>query len=283
MKVLFFGNNGWIGSKFSAYLEEYGVEVVASKCRADNETDVEKELLEHAPTHIVSFIGRTHGDGVNSVDYLEMYGKLPENIRDNLYAPMVLAILCKKHNIHFTYLGTGCIFSSIDPTQELFDDNTSPNFFGSSYSIVKGFTDRLMHMYPDVLNLRIRMPITAENHPRNFITKITQYDKICSIPNSMTVLEDMYPVILDMMLTKKVGTFNMCNRGVISHNEILEMYRDIIDPDFYWENFSLQEQDTVLKSKRSNNQLNVDKLYTLYPDIPDIQTSVRSCIMKMKK
>jgi hypothetical protein len=127
------------------------------------------------------------------------------------------------------------------------------------------------------------MPITDEEHPRNFITKIVRYEKICSIPNSMTVLGDMFPVILNMLENKKTGTYNMVNDGVIDHNEILEMYKEIVDPEKTWENFTLAEQDQALKSKRSNNQLSTSKLYTEYPNIPDIKTSVRKCLEKMKK
>jgi 3,5-epimerase/4-reductase len=46
-----------------------------------------------------------------STDYLEKPGKLVENVRDNLFAPIALAILCKDRGIHFTYMGTGCIFN----------------------------------------------------------------------------------------------------------------------------------------------------------------------------
>jgi len=28
----------------------------------------------------------------------------------NLYAPVLMALLCKEKNIHLTYIGTGCIF-----------------------------------------------------------------------------------------------------------------------------------------------------------------------------
>ena len=45
-----------------------------------------------------------------TIDYLEQEGKLRENVNDNLYSPLLLARLCEKHNIHFTYIGTGCIF-----------------------------------------------------------------------------------------------------------------------------------------------------------------------------
>ena len=43
------------------------------------------------------------------------------------------------------------------------------------------------------------MPITAEDNPRNFITKITNYEKICSMSNSMSVLPDLLPLVIEMM------------------------------------------------------------------------------------
>ena len=124
-----------------------------------------------------------------------------------------------------------------------FDESSKPNFFGSSYSIVKGFTDRFFHMHENhVLNLRIRMPINGEKNSRNFITKITTYDQICSIPNSMTVLPELLVYVLEMMKQKTVGTMNLTNPGLITHNEILDMYKEIVNPDFTWKNFSQEEQ-----------------------------------------
>lgn len=279
MKVLFYGSRGWIGKQFVEYLNDNNVNYIEANARADDENAVENEVIRYSPTHIISFIGRTYGGKYNTIDYLEQPGKLVDNIRDNLYAPMVLSIIAKKYNIHFTYLGTGCIFNNIDPNNSYVDDDAKPDFFGSSYSIVKGYTDRLQHMYSDnTLNLRIRMPIVNYYHDRNFITKILKYDKICSMPNSMTVLNDMYPVILDMMNKKTTGTFNMVNKGIISHNEILEMYKKYIDNDFTWKNFTIEEQNLILLSMRSNIQLSNDKLYNLYPNIPDIKTSVENCI-----
>lgn len=281
MKVLFFGANGWIGQQFCKVLSEFNITFIPAQSRADDETSVEQEIIAHQPTHLLSFIGRTHGDNINTIDYLEQPGKLKENIRDNLFSPILLAMMAEKYNLHFTYLGTGCIFTQQDPTQTSYTEDSKPDFFGSSYSIVKGFTDRLVHLFPKTLNLRIRMPITSDVHPRNFITKIVNYEKVCSIPNSMTVLPDMFPIILDMMQNKTTGTINLTNPGLITHNEILQMYKELVDPQFTWNNFTLEEQDQILKSKRSNNQLSTEKLQTLYPHIPDIHTSVRQCIAQM--
>ena len=243
------------------------------------------------PTHIISFIGRTHGKIGNkiysTIDYLEQDGKLVENVRDNLFSPLLLAQISRELDIHYTYLGTGCIFKYNEDNfgleQNGFTEDSLPNFFGSAYSAVKGFTDRLMHTYDNVLNLRIRMPITGEKNSRNFITKITTYDKICSIPNSMTVLPELLPIVLDMMQKNVVGTMNLTNPGLISHNEMLEMYKEIVDPKFKWNNFSAEEQRKILDSDRSNNYLDTTRLETLYPKVDNIKTAVRKCLINYKK
>ena len=292
MKVLLYGANGWIGGMMCSLLKKNNIDYFASGVRANDKVAVESELIEVAPTHVMSFIGRTHGthEGkkYTTIDYLEQKGKIVDNVRDNLFSPMVLAVLCKKHSIHFTYLGTGCIFK-YDENHPMGDENSGfgenalPNFFGSGYSAVKGYTDELMHLFDDtVLNLRIRMPITDKLEPRNFITKITTYEHICSIPNAMTVLDELLPYALDMAKNKVTGTVNLTNPGLVSHNEILEMYKEIVDPSFTWKNFSPEEQAKILAADRSNNCLDTSKLQNMYPDVKHIKESVRNVLERMK-
>jgi dTDP-4-dehydrorhamnose reductase len=293
MKVLVYGSNGWIGSQFTKLLKSNNVIYCEGKARADNTDDVISELLKTSPTHVIAFIGRTHGKIgekiYTTIDYLEEPNKLQDNVRDNLFSPLVLAFLCQKLNLHFTYLGTGCIFKYDEEHlfgQEVngFTEDSLPNFFGSSYSTVKGFTDQLMKFFDNsVLNLRIRMPITAEYNTRNFITKITTYEKICSIPNSMTVIPELLPKVLDMMKNRVTGTINLTNPGLISHNEILEMYKEIVDTNFVWKNFSEKEQRKILTSDRSNNYLDTQKLEQMYPDVKNIKESVRDVLNLYKQ
>ena len=293
---LLYGGNGWIGSKVYDLLVSMEIKVEKSKCRADDYKSVETEINSlDGLTHVMSFIGRTHGtyegETISTIDYLEKPGKLVENIKDNLYGPIVLSSICKKYGKHFTYLGTGCIFDYDDNhvygnEETGFKETDKPNFFGSSYSIVKGYTDRLMHelFNDDVLNIRIRMPITSEINSRNFITKITNYNKICSIPNSMTVLDNLLPVMIRYALEKRKGTINLTNPGLITHNEILEMYKEIVDPNFTWENFSIDEQNQILASKRSNNCLDTTTLeLDNTNNIKSIKDAVREILVTMKE
>lgn len=277
MKWLVYGLNGWIGSYLRPLLPG---EVIVGLSRADNWTEVEKEILEHHPDRLVSLIGRTSGPGFSTIDYLEQPGKLVENIRDNLYGPLILAELAKIHGIHFTYLGTGCIFTYGDQIPEPCDENDEPTFFGSGYSIVKGFTDRWFHHQSHVLNVRIRMPIVAETHSKNFITKILNYPKILSTLNSMTVLPDLLPVMVEKMISGDTGTVNLVNPGPMSHNEILELYRDVVDSNFKWINFSESEHDSILAAKRSKCVLDSSEMAAR--GVPTLRESLTSIFLKTR-
>jgi 3,5-epimerase/4-reductase len=292
---LIYGGNGWIGKQFIQLLKHEQIKYSIGFARCNNADDLRMEIENIKPTHVISFIGRTHGiylgETYTTIDYLEKPGKLEENIRDNLFSPLNLALLSNEYNFHFTYLGTGCIFEYNDehPSEKEdngFTENSKPNFFESSYSTIKGFTDQLLH-FPlfekSVLNLRIRMPITSDESPRNFITKIVNYNKICSIKNSMTVLPELLPLALQMIMNKTTGTVNLTNPGLISHNEILQLYKEIVDVNFTWKNFTLNEQNEILSSGRSNNFLDTTLLQTMFPNVLTIKESVQKCLELYKK
>jgi hypothetical protein len=99
----------------------------------------------------------------------------------------------------------------------------------------------------------------------------------------MTVLPELLPIMVNMSLNKKSGTINLTNPGRISHNEILDMYKEIIDPSFTYENFTEEEQNKILLSERSNNLLATNKLREWYPEVKDIHSSVKDILYEMKK
>lgn len=299
MKWLIWGARGWIGEMVCKLLRDDGDEVVEATSRADDEDTVFYEIDRVKPDRMMCFIGRTHGGGYSTIDYLEQKGSLQINVRDNLYAPLCLAMMAKKCGVHFTYLGTGCIFeyenldtaavSSSDEIPELYDGfkpESKPNFFGSSYSTVKGFTDRLMHILDEklgapVLNARIRMPIVSYHNERNLITKLTKYAKICSVPNSMTILDEMLPVLIKYAREERTGTVNLVNPGVITHNEILELYKQYVDPSFTYINFTLEDQAKILAGGRSNNYLEANFDESL--NVSNIEDGVRRVMERWRR
>src|SRR5207249_2413135 len=96
------------------------------------------------------------------------------------------------------------------------------------------------------------------------------------------VLPELLPIVVDMMEKRVTGTMNLCNPGTITHDEILTMYRDIVDPSFEWTNFTLEEQRQILSSDRSNNFLDTKKLEGMYKVDP-IKVAVRKVLLDMRK
>jgi len=254
--------------------------VVRGEARVDDVGALAAELDSVAPDRVVCLVGRTHGAGCASIDWIDGKGATGDaeriarhrcNMRDNLFAPVALALHCAARNVHMTYMGTGCIFEYADDEPGAgFKEADAPNFHGSSYSNAKGYADQLMHMPPladAVLNLRIRMPITGAAHARNFVTKIAAYERVVDVPNSVTVLDDLLPLMVDMAATGRVGTVNCTQTGVVSHREVLEAYARYLAPGFTWRTMTLDEQRPLLVADRSNNRLDASLIASAYPNL----------------
>lgn len=288
-----FGANGWIGQQLVKLINDMGHSIVVGESRIDNYEETLAEIKSVNPDRIICTTGRTSGGSCNNIDYLESLDKTGINIRDNLQGPLNLGAISNILNIHTTYLGTGCIYHYDDthliPTEDSIDsirgftESDKPNFFGSQYSIVKGVTDQLIRQYGNVLNARIRMPITPDlTSPRNFISKILTYENVIDMPNSMSVLPDLLPILVDMSVNKTTGTVNLTNEGVISPADVIELYKLYINPNHTYNRIPLSQ--LVTTGKRSNNYLHTDRLKELgYNNIPDIKTSLNNLFSSLKK
>ena len=129
------------------------------------------------------------------------------------------------------------------------------------------------------------MPVSDDLHSRNFVTKITKYERVVDIPNSNSILTDLLPASILLAEHGETGIYNFTNPGAISHNEVLTLFRDIVRPSFQWKNFSLDEQAKILKAGRSNCKLDTTKLVnklTAYEyEVPEIHQAYEQCFRRM--
>lgn len=284
-KVLLFGSTGYIGSYLTPYLVEEGYDVINAKSRLDDFGSIKMELDQYNPNFVINAAGLT---GRPNVDWCEDHKE--DVLRVNTIGASVLADICFRDNIHLTYFGTGCIYSYDEDYPEDsnigFTEDSEPNFDGSHYSKTKILTEKILKLYNNVLILRIRMPISNDLNPRSFITKISKYEKVVNIPNSMTILSDLLPLVPKLMKKGKTGVLNFTNPGTLSHNQILDLYQAIVDPDFSYTNFTLDEQSLILKAPRSNNYLDTKKLESIFAEddiqIPSAENSIVSVLEKIR-
>ena len=263
---------------------DVGAEVFLANARLQNREAVEAELDNVKPSHVLMCAGIT---GRPNIDYCEDHK--PETLRTNVIGTLNIADCCNERDIHCTVFATGCIFK-YDDDHPLgsgigFTEESKPNFAESFYSETKGYVEPMLTCYPSVLILRVRMPISDDLIHRNFVTKIVKYERVVNIPNSMTVLTEMLPASLAMAKKGLTGIYNFTNPGVISHNEVLDLYTKYIDPTYTYKNFTVEEQSKILKAGRSNNELDTTKLMKDMPDgivINDIKTACELCFQRMK-
>lgn len=252
MKWLIYGSTGWIARKFIEYICTNDIvdTIVKGIRKMENFDDIKQEILAIQPDRVVVLGGLTYKPPAKNIDWCEDHKQ--EVIRVNVLGVLNIADICEQNNIHCTILGTGCIYSSRN--DEVFTEDSMWNFDKSFYSKTKAYTQELLKCYKNVLLLRIRMPIDNTNNPKNFIEKLKSFDKIISIPNSMTVLPEMIPIMVTLIVTGQTGTWNCVNPNVISHKEILDMLgiqKEYVD---------ISHQSELTRVARSNNHLATTKI-----------------------
>jgi dTDP-4-dehydrorhamnose reductase len=279
--VVFGGKTGWIGQKIVTIIQEQGLIAFCAKSRLEYREEIEQEIAAINPDYIINAAGIT---GKPNVDWCEDH-KI-ETIRVNLLGTLNLIDVASQHNLHVTNISTGCIYHYDDkhPMNSGigFTEEEKPNFEGSFYSRMKVRLEEVIMLYPNVLNLRIKMPISTELD-KGFVGKIIHFKKVVNIPNSLTILDDLLPIAVDMTLREIKGNFNFVNPGALSHHQVLDLYKEYVDPNFTYQGFTLEEQSQILKVPRANAELSTEKLLKLYPHILPIREALINIFKRIKR
>ncbi|XP_040943781.1 trifunctional UDP-glucose 4,6-dehydratase/UDP-4-keto-6-deoxy-D-glucose 3,5-epimerase/UDP-4-keto-L-rhamnose-reductase RHM1-like [Gossypium hirsutum] len=242
LKFLIYGRTGWIGGLLGQLCEKQGIPFEYGRGRLEDRSSLMADIQNIKPTHVFNAAGVT---GRPNVDWCESHKT--ETIRTNVAGTLTLADVCREHGLLMMNFATGCIFEYDAGHPEGsgigYKEEDKPNFTGSFYSKTKAMVEELLKEYENVCTLRVRMPISSDlNNPRNFIAKIARYNKVVNIPNSMTILDELLPISIEM--AKR---------------------------NLKWVNFTLEEQAKVIVAPRSNNEMDASKLKNEFPDLLPIK------------
>ncbi|KAI1047429.1 hypothetical protein LB505_011741 [Fusarium chuoi] len=283
-RFLIWGGHGWIAGLLKNLLLRQGKEVYTTTIRMEDRENVGKALQVFKPTHVLNAAGCT---GRPNVDWCE--DNKAQTVLSNVIGTLTLADECSRRGIHCTVFATGCIYQ-YDEEHPVggpgFKETDAPNFDGSFYSMTKAHVEPILASFDNILILRLRMPVSDDLNPRNFVTKISQYEFVVDIPNSNTILHDLLPASIILAQNKETEVYNFKNPDAISHNEVLGLFKEIIRPAFTWKNFSIEQQAEVIKAGRSNCQLDTTKLVKKMKaygyEIPEVHEAYRQCFERMK-
>jgi len=260
LRLLVFGR-GWMGAQWA---ERVPGSVLTDADVADAAA-VGRALDEVRPDRVLNAAGKT---GRPNVDALE--GRPDEVLRSNVVGPIVLATECRRRGLHLTHLGSGCIYTG-DHGGRGYAEDDPPNFHGSLYARSKALAEAALREF-DVLQLRVRLPFSSLPHPRNLLTKILSFRQVVRVANSVTVLDDAWPVAETLIARAATGVYNLVNDGVERHDEVLRVWRERVDPAH---GFAVVGQgDLGLVAGRSNCVLSTAKLHAEGLALPDFAASL---------
>ena len=280
-KILIYGGKHYIQELLLDSMHNMGiVNLKVSQKTYTLPNEIYNEIIEYQPTHILCMINKNSemSDLYKNKDMTKNPKNTNDEIYNSLYTPILLANISRELGIHFTYVNI-CNFFNYDQTQPLrgFEENDYPNFSNNTYSMINGYTDVILRTYSNVLNLRIQNPICylSSDEDNDFLAELCKQTEIYDIVESYTVLDDILPILLDMSLQKKTGTYNLANPGYMSHQEIMELYKLEFDTSH---SYTIKPYSEYIQ--KNNNTiphciLNTSKLSDLYPDIPDIKKAIQ--------
>ncbi|KAL6985102.1 Rhm1p [Sarracenia purpurea var. burkii] len=285
LRFLIYGRTGWIGGLLGKLCKESGIEFEYGRGRLEERSSIVEDIKRVRPSHVFS---ATDGAGRKDVDWCET--NRIETIRINVVGALTLADACREEGVILMNFATGCIFEYDDEHPEGsgvgFKEDDKPNFTGSFYSKTKAMVDELLREYENVCSLRIRTPISSDlTNPRSPITDITRSGKTgVDAPNSMTVLDELLLVSIEMARRNCTGTWNFTNPGAVTGHEILQMYREHVDPAFESPNLDREEEaDEVISVPSCNNEMDSSKLKNEFPHVLSIRESLIKYVFQPNK
>jgi dTDP-4-dehydrorhamnose reductase len=224
-------------------------------------------LKAYKPDVLINCIGKT---GRPNVDWCE--NNKAETYMANVTLPAILASECEKLGIHLIHIGSGCIYFGMSPNGHYGmpsglphhhvdegwkeDDFANPK---SYYSQTKYACDLTIGSMSNVSVLRIRMPVSTKNDPRNFINKVKNYSQVIDIPNSMTLMDDLVRCVDWAAKENKTGIYHVTNAQPITAAQVMREFQKY-QPLHKFEVIDEGELDKLTLAKRSNCLLNTDKL-----------------------
>ena len=248
MKILIFGG-GYMGNRCR---DVWGDEAVLSTVLVASKQDALAEIQRVQPDAVLNAAGMRGRPNVDWCDTHQM-----ETILGNTVLPVLLAEACAEAGVYLLHMGSGCIFYGDSPHP---DKAWREDDFGNplpTYSRTKWAADLVLSTLPNVGIARIRMPIDSIPSAGNLIDKIASFPKVIDVENSATIVEDMISVFYQLMEKKASGIFHVTNPGTIRHRQVVELYQQMVDPNYTCEwihNDDLVKLGLVSKG-RSNNFL----------------------------
>ncbi|MAH48978.1 dTDP-4-dehydrorhamnose reductase [Candidatus Pacearchaeota archaeon] len=283
--ILVLGQTGYIGTQFINELE-YRNKSYRGISRGNIDYTNYSVLYSYLTTDIArnnfelvincsGYIGRPNVDACED--------HKAETIEGNVVLPKMISDICSDVGIPLIHISSGCIYNGYDKT---YTEEDPPDFCfktnnGSFYSGCKALAEDLIDKDNSYI-CRLRIPFDQFDNPRNYISKLKNYDKLLNAENSISHRSDFVKACLDLFENDcPKGIYNIVNSGFASTEQVARlMTKYNIKNDFSF--FESEEEFYRLgaKAPRSNCLLDNSKLLYAGVKIRDVNEALEDSLQK---
>jgi len=268
MKTLVFGN-GQLANFVPKY---FGSPVVITSVDITSPKEVRSAIVANKPDVVINTAAKT------SIDWCEQ-NKVAAFEVNTLGAYSVWEA-CRERGIFMVHFSSGCIYHS-RIYDEIYKENDKPSP-RCYYSWTKVWADNLLGKDPNLLILRPRVIISSRVSNRNTLAKWMVYSHFIKDQNSVTIIEDMMPILKKMVDKRISGVFNIVNKGTISPLEVAKMLKESVNENMDIQETTLDEVNKNLVAKRCSTVLDTTALEMVGFEMPPIKEAIRFTIEMFK-
>lgn len=269
-------------------------------------------LNKEKPDFVVNAAGFT---GKPNVDACE--NQKGETVSGNVTLAQTVASACDVAGVRMGFVSSGCIYTGAKVLRECgtwavedrlteplisellekrsnrvkgFSEEDQPNFSFtrnncSFYSGTKALAEEAIAGFPGAYAWRLRIPFDEKENPRNYLSKVQNYQKVYNNWNSITHRGDFASASLDLWQKNcPSGTYNITNPGYISTREIVGKIQDFLQKKWvpeYWLNDDEFYRFGAL-TPRSNCILDSSKLLNASVKMRSVDEALEDALSKWK-
>jgi dTDP-4-dehydrorhamnose reductase len=264
--ILLLGASGYVGSAFSELLTRQGVPFhKASRSTIDytNNNSLRRLINDIQPTFLINAAGYT---GKPNVDACEIHKT--DCLLGNSILPGIVRKACEEFGLPWGHVSSGCIFNGTRQDGGGFTEKDEPNFcFRSNhcsfYSGCKALGEEVLVDASQVYIWRLRIPFNHIDSPRNYLSKLQNYQILLEATNSISHLDDFVWACWQSWERKiPFGIYNVTNPGAVTTKQVTDLIRKELRPKRNFEFFTSEEEfmTKAAKTPRSNCVLDTSKL-----------------------
>jgi dTDP-4-dehydrorhamnose reductase len=306
-KILVLGGTGYIGSAFVDELRARGWDHRVLR-RSELDYTQFPLLVRFLRAERFDFLVNCAGySGKPNVDTCEI--ERADTLLGNVTLPLTIAHACAEVQLPWGQVSSGCIYSGarvanpdgstriernlMEPRvyQELqehperftgFTEEDVPNFTFrnppcSFYSGTKALGEEVLAGLGNYYIWRLRIPFDAQDHSRNFLSKVQRYSRVYDNVNSITHRGEFAQASLDLWLKGAAfGIYNVANPGWVTTRDIVAKIQKRLQPGKTFE-FWRDDQEfyaVAAKTPRSNCLMDVSKLLAAGIHIRPIEQAI---------